>query len=386
MWRNPKRVGCDRLLDDSITSRIDIESHRFGKEPAKSFQDAASEIAVVRFIEDLKKQRDAKRNPRAFNMPRGQILRKAMERPKSLTKTIMFTADNKSIRARKSLFSTFPRSRRLFIVISMISSMSSDASLPQNAVACLPSNISRARTIISRLSRVTGAHRPRSISTFLWRITSDASSDVPVSPNNVVGVAPIRTRCSAKSRLSMAPQTGPRTIIQSISNRSWPMSSKSASMSLRGVLPMVKSTVDQIHVQSSDRLLLERIGGIEHPSVNDDIARVCPGCVLKTHPHPRMALIAAGMRKGRRSVGQCKKSRTIPSSLIEAIAEQAILVIEHFLHAFPRHIPQRFSIDRVADCHVVGRYRFGYRRARRSTDGKNQRATSWPAPISANVP
>ena len=128
------------------------------------------------------------------------------------------------------------------MVISMISRISpggpavAAAGLRCRAVGCAVSaaKIARARSIISRFSLVTGANRPRSMSTRVRRIESEANSGVPSTSKSRAGVKPIRTRCRLSSRLSMPPKAGPRMWIQSISSRSRPMLSSRVSINARG--------------------------------------------------------------------------------------------------------------------------------------------------------
>ena len=93
--------------------------------------------------------------------------------------------------------------------------------------------------------------------------------------------------------------------------------------------------VQEVHAESSDSLLLPRIRGIEQPTVDDDIAGICPKRMLKSHAEPGVTFVATGVRPCSRGVGECEEPRAFAPQGIEPLAEQGKLVVEHLLDPFP---------------------------------------------------
>ena len=134
-----------------------------------------------------------------------------------------------------------------------------------------------------------------------------------------------------------------------------------------------------------ERLLLQRGVLVEHPDVHDDLARLVARLGLEAHPHPAVALVAAAVAAGHHRVGEGEEAGAVAAAVAEALDVEVELVLEHRLQAPERHVAVGLAVDRVADLHVVGRHRLGDR-AGRAPARNSQRATSWPAPISAMVP
>jgi len=84
-------------------------------------------------------------------------------------------------------------------------------------------------------------------------------------------------------------------------------------------------------------------------------------------------------------IGKNKKTRALAARRTEPLQEELVLPIQDRLKPLARYVARGGAINILADGLVVRRY--GFRdRARGRPTLRNQRATSWPAPISANVP
>ena len=131
--------------------------------------------------------------------------------------------------------------------------------------------------------------------------------------------------------------------------------------------PVHERRVDHVHAQPADRLLLERVRGVEQPDVEDEVARLGPAGVLEPDRHPAVAVVAAREGTGRDRVGEGEEPCPLAAGEVEPLPQERELVVEHLLDALPRHVPWRLAVDRVAEGHVVGRHGLGDR-ARGPTD------------------
>ena len=143
--------------------------------------------------------------------------------------------------------------------------------------------------------------------------------------------------------------------------------------------------MQQVDADDAERLLLQRRLAVEHPDVQDDLAGLVVRVRLELHTHPAVALVAAAIAAGHHGVGEREERRVVAALVAEPVQVELELVVEHRLEPAHRDVAVGLAVDRVADGHVVGRDRLGHRPGR-APARKNQRATSWPAPISAIVP
>ena len=71
-----------------------------------------------------------------------------------------------------------------------------------------------------------------------------------------------------------------------------------------GLVVLEERTVEQVDADDADGLLLQRRLGVEHPDVEDDLARLVAGMGLELDPHPAVALVAALVAAGHDRVGE----------------------------------------------------------------------------------
>jgi hypothetical protein len=135
------------------------------------------------------------------------------------------------------------------------------------------------------------------------------------------------------------------------------------------ILPVVEGCIGQVHAQPAHRLLLQGVGGVEHPHVEKDVAGRRPHGVLEPEAQPAVAFVATLEGTGRRGVGKDEEPRAIAPHAVETFAQEVILVVEHLLDPLPRDIPLRLAVDGIADGHVVGGDRLRHR-ARRAPHGE----------------
>ena len=116
--------------------------------------------------------------------------------------------------------------------------------------------------------------------------------------------------------------------------------------------------VDEIHAGNAEGFLLEKIFGIQHADMEDDVAEFCTGGVLETEAHPAMGFIVAAEAAGSDGICKNKESPIISCRGSQAFDEELFFVFQHGLQALAAHIPSRGAIDGIAEGHVVGRHGF----------------------------
>ena len=72
-------------------------------------------------------------------------------------------------------------------------------------------------------------------------------------------------------------------------------------------LVMVERAVKQIHADDAERFLLIDVRFVEHPDVNDDLARFAARLALETHPEPAVRFVVLLETARRDRVGENKK-------------------------------------------------------------------------------
>jgi hypothetical protein len=100
-------------------------------------------------------------------------------------------------------------------------------------------------------------------------------------------------------------------------------------------LSLVQRRVDHVHAQPADRLLLERVGGIEQPDMEHQIARLGPKGVLEADRDPAVAVVAAGEEAGGHGVGEGEEPVSLTAGGVEPLPEEAELVVDHLLDPLP---------------------------------------------------
>ena len=122
---------------------------------------------------------------------------------------------------------------------------------------------------------------------------------------------------------------------------------------------MVESAVKKIHSDNAERFLLIDIRLIEHPDVDDNLARFAARLLLKTHAQPAVRFVVLLEAASRDGVGKDKKRSVVSKFFIQPFDQQIVLVVQHRLEPVATDIAVGCSVNGVAKRHVVGRYSFG---------------------------
>src|SRR5207249_8411096 len=117
---------------------------------------------------------------------------------------------------------------------------------------------------------------------------------------------------------------------------------------------VVKSAIEQIHADYTERFLLFDVGFIKQPHVNDNLAWWAAFLGLKSHAEPSMRFIVLFKTACCHGVRKNEKHFFSSEFSIEPLHQKRVFVIEHRLKTNTTDVPIRRAINRVAKCHVVG--------------------------------
>ena len=116
-----------------------------------------------------------------------------------------------------------------------------------------------------------------------------------------------------------------------------PVVSRSSRLSTEPLRLVVleERAVQQVDADDAERLLLQRGLGVEHPHVQDDLARLVARVRLELHAHPAVALVAAPVAARDDGVGEGEERRVVAALVAEPLEVELELVVEHRLQRGP---------------------------------------------------
>src|SRR5258706_6161412 len=118
---------------------------------------------------------------------------------------------------------------------------------------------------------------------------------------------------------------------------------------------VIKSAIDQIDSDRSERFLLSNVFFVQHAHVNEDFGGLGAGLGLETDAQPAAAFFTTG----RDGVGKDEKSSAAPPFFSQALEQKIVFVIEHGTQPAPADVTVRGTVNGIADCHIVGGNGFG---------------------------
>src|SRR5205085_8694651 len=114
-----------------------------------------------------------------------------------------------------------------------------------------------------------------------------------------------------------------------------------------------------IYADDPERFLLVDIRFIEHPDVDDNLARLTAGLLLKTDPEPAVRFVVLFETARGHCVRKHKKGPKAAELFVKALDQQVVLVIQHCLKTIAAHVTVCRSVNGIAESHVVGGHRLG---------------------------
>src|ERR1043166_3014687 len=119
---------------------------------------------------------------------------------------------------------------------------------------------------------------------------------------------------------------------------------------------MVERAMKEIHADHAKGFLLFDVGLVQQAHVDDDLAWLPAWLGLKTHAQPAVRFAALFKTARRNCVCKNEEGFLRSKFRVEPFDEKIVFVLEHCLETNTTDVALRWSIDRVAECHVVGRH------------------------------
>src|ERR1700689_3702064 len=98
-------------------------------------------------------------------------------------------------------------------------------------------------------------------------------------------------------------------------------------------LQLIKDSVDEVHTQDTDGLLLERVGRIKHVDMQHDVVWIATGAQLKSQAYPTVRLVCSGIVAGGDGVNEGEEASFRPTALVELVQELGPFDVHHGFEA-----------------------------------------------------
>ena len=98
---------------------------------------------------------------------------------------------------------------------------------------------------------------------------------------------------------------------------------------------------------------------IEHSHVNNNLARLRARGRLETNTQPAVRFVMFLETSRRYRVGKDEERAFIPKFFFETLQQEIVLVVEHRVQPDSTYVAIGWSVNRVAESHVVSRHRLG---------------------------
>ena len=86
---------------------------------------------------------------------------------------------------------------------------------------------------------------------------------------------------------------------------------------------IVEGAVDQVHADDPERFLLIDVRFVQHPHVDDDLARLTARFGLEAHPEPAVRFVVLLETARRDGVGENKKGALVADLLVEPFDQES---------------------------------------------------------------
>src|SRR5947209_2893267 len=91
----------------------------------------------------------------------------------------------------------------------------------------------------------------------------------------------------------------------------------------------IMGAVGEVHTHDAEGFLFLNVLFVEEPDMNDDLRRIGARSALEANTKPAVSLVFARKTLGRDGIGEDEKPRLFTTLRIEALEEQAKLVVQH---------------------------------------------------------
>ncbi len=128
-----------------------------------------------------------------------------------------------------------------------------------------------------------------------------------------------------------------------------------------GLLPQVERSVQQIHAENPQGLLLAHRFLVQQTDVDQEVGRRLPRRVLEANAHPAVTILWPRITPRCHRVGKGKEVAVGPFDRVQALHDQIELVIQHRLQTLATDVSFGRPVQGVAHRHVIGRDGLGHR-------------------------
>jgi hypothetical protein len=157
---------------------------------------------------------------------------------------------------------------------------------------------------MSTLTTVVGRKLPRSMRTALWRSDLARLEHLPVGTEHGHAAQPDLHQLERHEPVVDAAELNAPELDHVDLDPTRAQAIEQALHQRLGLVVLKERAVQQVDADDPQRLLLHRRLDVEHPQVEDDLARLVTGMGLELHAHPAVTLVAPLVAAGHHGVGE----------------------------------------------------------------------------------
>src|SRR5580692_11555220 len=124
-------------------------------------------------------------------------------------------------------------------------------------------------------------------------------------------------------------------------------------------LQLVEDSIDKVHAQNADSLLLEGVGRIPQVDMENYVVRLAARLQLEPQADPTVRLICPGVVAGGDGINEREEASVRSATFAQLVDELDPFAIQHGLEAFSGNVTRTGTVQIVADFFVVRGDRFG---------------------------
>src|ERR1700727_1110525 len=120
-------------------------------------------------------------------------------------------------------------------------------------------------------------------------------------------------------------------------------------------LQLIKNSVDQVHTQDADGLLLEGVGRVTQVDMQHYVVRLVTGAELESQADPPVSLVCSGIVAGGDGINEGEEASCRPTALVELVQELVPFAVHQGCEAFFGNVTGAGAVQIVADFLVIRR-------------------------------